>query len=125
MTEEPESENTENAYEFKLDRSNLYQEETFTDLKTGTVKRFTPIKPDGTPDKSRKTIFAGQANLYTPHGPLPIQNVIQAKDLSQAFKRFSEAMEEAVKRLVEEASKMKDQKPSPLIQTPESRIIVP
>jgi hypothetical protein len=125
MTEAYEDENTEDSYEFKLDRSNLYQEETFTDLKVGTVKRFTPVKPDGTPDKSRKTVFAGQSNLYTPHGPLPIQNVIPAKDLAQAFKRFPEAMEEAMKRLVEEANQMKDEKPSPLIQTPESRIIVP
>jgi hypothetical protein len=125
MTEAYEDENTEDSYEFKLDRSNLYQEETFTDLKVGTVKRFSPVKPDGTPDKSRKTVFAGQSNLYTPHGPLPIQNVIPAKDLAQAFKRFPEAMEEAMKRLVEEANQMKDEKPSPLIQTPESRIIVP
>jgi hypothetical protein len=125
MTEEPESENTENAYEFKLDRSSLYQEETFTDLKIGTVKRFIPIRPDGTPDKSRKVLFAGQTNIYTPHGPLPIQNVIQAKDLAQAFKRFSEAMQESMGRLVEEANKMKDQKQSPLIQTPDSRIILP
>lgn len=125
MTEAPESENAEDAYEFKLDRSNLYQEETFTDLKVGTVKRFTPIKPDGTPDKSRKTVFAGQTSIYTPHGPLPIQNVIQAKELAQAFKRFPEAMQASMNRLVEEANKMKDQKQSPLIQTPESRIIVP
>ena len=125
MTEAPESENAEDAYEFKLDRSNLYQEETFTDLKVGTVKRFTPIKPDGTPDKSRKTVFAGQTSIYTPHGPLPIQNVIQAKELAQAFKRFPEAMQASMNRLVEEANKLKDQKQSPLIQTPESRIIVP
>ena len=125
MIEEPEKENTENAFDFKLDRLNLYQEETFTDLKVGTVKRFTPVKPDGTPDKSRKTLFAGQADIYTPHGPLPLQNVIQAKDLAQAFKRFPEAMQAAMERLVEDANKMKDQKPSPLIQTPESRIIVP
>ena len=102
MIEEPEKENTENAFDFKLDRLNLYQEETFTDLKVGTVKRFTPVKPDGTPDKSRKTLFAGQADLYTPHGPLPLQNVIQAKDLAQAFKRFPEAMQAAMERLVEE-----------------------
>ena len=94
-------------------------------MKTGTVKRFTPIKPDGTPDKSRKTVFAGQTSIYTPHGPIPIQNVIQAKDLSQAFKRFPEAMQASMNRLVEEASKLKDEKQSPLIQTPESRIIVP
>ena len=111
--------------EFKLDRANLYQEETFTDIRTGSVKRFTPVKPDGTPDKGRKTIYLGQTNLYTPQGPLPIQNVIPAKDLAQAFKRFPEAMEEAVQRLMEEAKKLKEEKASPIIQTPESRIIVP
>jgi len=111
--------------EFKLDRANLYQEETFTDIRTGSVKRFTPVKPDGTPDKARKTIYLGQTNVYTPQGPLPIQNVIAAKDLAQAFKRFPEAMEEAVQRLMEEAKKLKEEKASPIIQTPESRIIVP
>lgn len=131
MSEDPkdtpeEAEGEDEALEFKLDRANLYQEETFTDIRTGSVKRFTPVKPDGTPDKARKTIYLGQTNLYTPQGPLPIQNVIQAKDLAQAFKRFPEAMEEAVQRLMEEAKKLKDEKESPIIQTPgPSRIIVP
>ena len=112
--------------EFKLDRANLYQEETFTDIRTGSVKRFTPVKPDGTPDKARKTIYLGQTNVYTPQGPLPIQNVIAAKDLAQAFKRFPEAMEEAVQRLMEEAKKLKEEKEPPIIQTPgSSRIILP
>jgi len=130
MTDEPmdnpeEGEAGDETLEFKLDRANLYQEETFTDIRTGSVKRFTPVKPDGSPDKSRKTIYLGQTNLYTPQGPLPIQNVIQAKDLAQAFKRFPEAMEEAVQRLMDEAKKLKEEKTSPIIQTPESRIIVP
>ena len=125
MTEEPTPAASDEETDFNLDRSNLYQEESFTDLKVGTVKRFTPIKTDGTPDKTRKTIFVGQTNVYTPHGPLPIQNAISAKDLPQAFKRFSEAMEQAMQRLLEEARKMKEQQTSPIIQTPESRIIVP
>jgi hypothetical protein len=114
-----------NGLDFSLDRSNLYMEETFTDLKIGIVKRFTPVTPDGTPDKSRKTIFVGHTSLETPHGPLPIEGKIQAKDLSQAFKRFPEAMEETMRALAEEVKKMKEQRTSPLIQTPESRIIVP
>ncbi|MCU0564890.1 MAG: hypothetical protein MUE48_13360 [Desulfobacterales bacterium] len=77
----------EETFDFKLDRNNLFQEETFTDIRSGSVKRFTPIRPDGTPDKSRNTIYVGQTSLYTPDGPLPIQNVIAAKDLAQAFKR--------------------------------------
>jgi len=120
-----EADTGDETFDFKLDRNNLFQEETFTDVHNGSVKRFTPVRPDGTPDKSRKTIYLGQTSLYTPDGPLPIQNVIAAKDLAQAFKRFPEAMEQAVQRLVEEAKKMREDKPSPIIQTPESRIIVP
>jgi hypothetical protein len=125
MTEEQPQPASSQATDFNLDRANLYQEESFTDLKVGSIKRFTPIKTDGTPDKTRKTIFVGQTSIYTPHGSLPIQNVIQAKELAQAFKRFPEAMEQAMQRLLEEAQKLKEQKTSPIIQTPESRIIIP
>ena len=46
--------------------------------------------------------------------------------LETILKRFPEAMEEAVARLVEEAQKMKDQQGSKIIkQEEESRIIVP
>lgn len=124
MTEEPKEETREASVDFKLNRSNLYLEETFTDL-TGIVKRFTPVKPDGTPDKDRKTLYLGQASIYTPHGPVPIQNTIPAKELSQAFKRYPEAMEQALQHLLEEAKKLGEQKTSPIIKTPESRIIVP
>ncbi len=51
--------------------------------------------------------------------------MIRAKELPQAFKRFPEAMEEAVRQLIEEAQKMSEEKQSPVIQAPESRIIVP
>ena len=106
-----------NNIEFKVDRKNLYKEETFTDLKVCSIRRLTPVSDDGTPDTSRKTIFVGQTSLMSPNGPLPIQAIIQAKELPQAFKRFPEAMIEAMERLMEEAKKMK--------QEEDSRIIVP
>ena len=77
--------------EFKINRSNLYREESFTDLKVGTVKRLTPVKADGSADKSRRTIFVGHTSILTPNGPLPIQNAISAKDLQQAIKKFPAA----------------------------------
>lgn len=125
MTDSTTPESSDTALDFSIDRTNLFLEETFTDLKTGTVKRFTPVHPDGSVDKARKTLFLGHTSIYTPHGPLPLQNVIAAKDLSQAFKRFPEAMNEAMQQLVEEARQAREEKTSPLIQTPESRIIVP
>ena len=114
----------QNIEEFKIDRSNLYIEESFTDLKIGTVKRLTPVKPDGSEDKSRKTVFVGHTSIMTPNGPLPIQNVIGAKELAQAIKQFPEAMQEAMDRLIEEVKKYQEQQQNQ-IQKPESNIIVP
>jgi hypothetical protein len=105
------------SIDFSVDRANLYREENFTDLKIASIRRLTPVKPDGSADKTRKTIFVGHTNLITPNGPLPIQNVIQAKELQQAMKKFPEAMQSAMERLIEEAKKHK--------QKEESRIIVP
>ena len=105
------------SIDFSVDRSNLYQEENFTDLKACSIRRLTPVKPDGSLDKTRKTVFAGQTTLVTPNGAVPIQNLIQAKDLQQAVKRFPEAMDAAMERLIEEAKQLK--------QEYDSRIIVP
>jgi len=119
-------EEQKNQVNFKVDRSNLYREESFTDLKAGSVKCLTPVKSDGAEDKSRKKIFVGQSNVMTPQGPLPIQGVIQAKELQQAIKKFPEAMEAAMERLIEEAKKYQEQQgQDSQIQKPESRIIVP
>ena len=120
-----ESEN--NSIDFSVDRSNLNKEESYTDLKVGNIRRLIPVKPDGSEDKTRKTLFVGQTNLMTPNGPLPIQGVIKAKELQQAVKRFPEAMEEAVARMMEEAQKLKDQQESKIItkQEEDSRIIIP
>ncbi|HWR92282.1 MAG TPA: cytoplasmic protein [Desulfobacterales bacterium] len=125
MTEKATTEGETKKFDFSLDRSNLFLEETFTDLKVGTLKRFTPVLPDGSLDKSRRTVFLGQTSIHTPHGPLPLQNIIVAKDLAQAFKRFPGAMDEAMQQLIEEAAKAEPEQASPIIQTPESRIIVP
>ena len=114
----------QNMEEFKIDRTNLYIEESFTDLKIGTVKRLTPVKTDGSEDKSRKTMFVGHTSIMTPNGPLPIQNVIDAKELAQAIKKFPEAMQEAMNRLIEEVKKYQEQQQSE-IQKPDSNIIIP
>ena len=114
--------------DFKVDKSNLYREESFTDLKVATIRRLTPVKADGSPDKTRKSVFVGQTNIMTPNGPLPIQNPIPAKHLQQAVKKFPEAMQAAVDQLAQEIKKMKEQDQSSII-TPQSRddsrIIIP
>jgi len=106
-----------NPPDIALDRNNLYLEEAFTDLKAGTLKRLTPVTPEGAPDKGRKTLFVGLTYLVFPTGQLPIQAMIPAKDLQQAIKRFPEAMQSAMETLIAEAEKMKAKD--------DSRIIVP
>jgi hypothetical protein len=122
MVEDPKQD-----VDFKIDRSNLYREESFTDLKVGTIKCLTPIKTDGSEDKTRKKIFVGNTNVMTPQGPIPIQGMIQAKELQQAVKKFPEAMEAAMDRLIEEAQKYQEQQQAEdsQIQKPDSRIIIP
>jgi hypothetical protein len=110
--------------ELKIDRSNLFKEETYTDLKVGIVKCMTPVKADGTVDKTRKSVFVGQTSLMTPNGPLPIQGIIQAKELQQAIKKFPETMQASMERLAEEARKYQEQE-NANIEKPDSRIIVP
>ena len=112
MNEDPRK-----AVEFSVDRQNMYQETVFTDLKIATIRQLEPVKPDGTKDKTRRVMYVGQTNLLTPEGPIPIQGVITAKDLQQAIKRFPDAMNEAMDRLMEQAQKVKQEK--------DSRIIVP
>jgi hypothetical protein len=107
----------EQGIDFTVDRQNLYREEVFTDLKVATIRRLTPVKPDGDLDKTRKVVYVGQTNLMTPNGPVPVQGIISAKDLQQAIKRFPDAMNEAMAKLVEQVEKLK--------QKEDSRIIVP
>jgi hypothetical protein len=122
MVEDPKKE-----VDFIIDRSNLYREESFTDLKVGTIKCLNPVRADGSVDKTRKKIFVGNTNVMTPQGPNPIQGMIQAKELQQAIKKFPEAMEAAMDRLIEEARKYQEQQQAEdsQIQKPDSRIILP
>ncbi len=103
--------------EVKVDKSNLYREESFTDLKVATIRRLSPIKEDGSPDSARPTLFTGETTLMSDRGPLPIQAPIEAKDLNEAMDKFPEAVQAAVERLIEQAKEMQRQQMS--------RIVVP
>ncbi len=110
--------NESNAFaEVKVDKSNLYREESFTDLKVATIRRLSPIREDGSPDTSRPVLFTGETTLMSDRGPLPIQCSIEAKDLNEAMDKFPQAVQVAVERLVEQARELQRQQMS--------RIVVP
>jgi hypothetical protein len=98
MSTEPEK-----LSDVKMDTANLYREESYTDLKTGGLRKLVPVKLDGSGDSSRDPVFTGHTQLMSPHGPLPIQGAIEAKTLEEAVAKFPQAMEDAMNRMIEEA----------------------
>lgn len=103
--------------EISVDRDNLYIEEIFTDLKIATIRRLSPIRPDGTPDASRPVLYQGQTQIMSQMGPLPVSCAIDATDLDDALAQFPQAIAHAVERLIEEAREAQREEAS--------RIIVP
>jgi hypothetical protein len=106
-----------NDVDLSVKQNNLYLEESFTDLDMGSIRRLTPVKPNGLKDKSRKQIFVGHLNLMTPQGPIPIQAPLEARNLKEALDVYPEAIKAALKKMQKEVEKLQREQ--------DSRIIVP
>lgn len=91
---------------FEVDRANLYRDEGFTDLKSATIRKLTPIKPDGSEDSSRRILYVGHAELISPQGPIPIQAELNADSLDQAITALPAAMEKAAEEVRDEYNQM-------------------
>ena len=100
-----------------VNQDNLYLEESFTDLDLTSIRRLTPVKPNGLKDKNRKPIFVGHTQLMTPQGALPIQSHLEAKNLKEAMEAFPETMIKAIEEMLEKVKNFQ--------QNEESQIIVP
>ena len=111
----------QNSIDFTVDQKNLYREESITDMKVASIRTMTPITPSGDVDESRTPVFVGTTQLMTPEGPLPIQAMLQANSLKEAFEVFPKAMEEAMGRMVEQIQQAQQAQK----KQDDSRIIVP
>ena len=100
------SSNVQMIDDIRLDTGNLYREESFTDLRVGSIRRLQPVTTDGSDDPSRPVRFLGQTQLMSQLGPLPVQCVIEAANLAEAIERFPKAIKVAVDELVAEAREM-------------------
>jgi len=109
--------------DFTVDKNNLYREEAIVDLKSASIRRLTPIQPDGSDDSSRTPIFIGSSQLMSPEGPLPIQARLQATTLEKAYEEFPGAMREALAQMIKELQALyREQERS---KRDSSRIIMP
>jgi hypothetical protein len=93
--------------EVKLDPAGLYQEETFTDRRAGTIRRLKPITVDGALDATRAVLFSGQTQLLTPAGVLPLVFEIEAATLEEAVQKFPDGVKVALEQAIDEAREMR------------------
>ena len=96
-----------NTLDLSVKQDNLYLEESFSDLDMGSIRRLTPVKPNGLKDKSRKQIFVGHLNVMTPQGPIPIQAPIDARNLKEAMEMYPGAIKIALKKMKEQVEKLR------------------
>ncbi|MGK0170776.1 MAG: hypothetical protein ACI9W2_002503 [Gammaproteobacteria bacterium] len=101
--------------DLKVDKENLYLEETFSDLRVGSVRRLTPVTPMGDPDAARPVLYFGHAQVMSQMGALPVQFEMEAESLEDALDKFSEGAQEAVMRMVEEIKEMQRQQASQIV----------
>ena len=101
--------------DLKMDPAELYREEVFTDRKVGTIRRLTPVKPDGSNDTSRSELYVGQAQLLSPVATIPVSFEIDAASLSEAIERFAAEAKKAVDQTVEELQELRRQASSSIL----------
>ena len=102
--------------EIQMDAGNLYREETFTDMKAGSLRRLVPVKADGTEDPSRPAIFTAATQVMTPGGVLPLSGEVDgAKTLEEAVAKFPAAIKQAIGMLREEMEAMQRERASQIV----------
>jgi hypothetical protein len=101
--------------DIQMSGNELYLEEIFTDGKTGTIRRLTPVDGDGKPDLSRPVRYIGNTQIMTPLGNLPITFEITAGNLEQAAERFGDGAKQAIEHTMEEIKELQRQQASSIV----------
>ncbi len=102
----------------EMDANALYREEIITDRKIGTIRMMTPINGDGADDEKRPVLFVGEAQMMTSVGPLPISFEIDAKNLTEAVKKYGAEAKQGFERAVRELQEMRRQQASSIVLPP-------
>ncbi len=103
------------ARQATMESTQLYREDVFTDRKVGTIRRLTPVTPNGADDAARPVLFVGQAQVMTPMGALPISFELDALSLDAAVSKFGAAAEVAVQQTMRELQEMRREQASSLV----------
>lgn len=109
----------QNLEDLQVDTNNLFKEETFTDLKVGTIRRLTPVTSDGSPDAGRKAVFIAQTQIMSNMGPLPVQYEIDASTMAEAVQKYPAAIKAGIDQLMEDAKELQRREMSKIV-TPDA-----
>jgi hypothetical protein len=99
-----------------MDPAALYLEEVFTDRRVGTIRRLTPVKPDGTRDIARAVLYVGETQVIVPQlGTLPVGFEIPVATLEEAAKKFGELAKDAIEKMMRELQELRRQAASSIV----------
>lgn len=98
-----------------MDAQGLYREDVFTDQRVGTIRRLTPVTPDGADDPLRPVQYIGQASVMTPMGSLPLSFELDGRTLAEAVAAFGTAAQRAVEEAAREIQEMRRQAASSIV----------
>jgi hypothetical protein len=98
-----------------MDSTGLYQEETFTDRRVGTLQRLTPITAAGARDTARPVLYVGQTQVLTPAGALPLSFEVAATSLEDAVAKFGEGAKIALERTMRRLEELRREQASSII----------
>ena len=101
--------------DIQMDASSLCREEIYTDRRFGTIRVLVPVDPDGNADAKRATVYAGEAQIMTQVGALPISFEIEAKSLADAVAGYGAAAKAALDRTMKELAEMRRQAQTGLV----------
>lgn len=102
--------------DIQMDAANLYREESYTDLKAGSLRKLVPVKADGTDDPSRPPIFSAATQVMTPGGVLPLNGEVEgAQTLAEAVAGFAPAIKQAIADLREEMAALQRERASQIV----------
>ena len=101
--------------DIQMDASSLCREEIYTDRRFGTIRVLVPVDPDGNDDAKRATVYAGEAQIMTQVGALPISFEIEAKSLAEAVAGYGAAAKAALDRTMKELAEMRRQQQTGLV----------
>lgn len=115
MSERPEERQPDGQMDGQMDAASLYREEIYTDRKAGTIRVMVPVKTDGSPDPTRKTVYSGEAQILTTVGALPLAFDIEAGSLTEAVAGYGKAAKVAFERAMRELEDMRRQAASSIV----------